>query len=190
MWLLCGVYVFNALVKKTCFRHRVLMRIFNFQIYFNELLYGKLYFVYAKLTAINFFFLKKHSPILFHISALSSVDVFTNLYLFNAPSISFFDCNSNFISYKSHSKQQPKDFTSGIRTCNIAPKAIMALAHLSSSFVASNSLSKALLVSFTFKYNIPISVRTSTFSGIILFDDFRKKWDIEESRNEKTNLSL
>lgn len=124
----------------------------------------------AKLTAINFFFLKKHSPILLHISALSSVDVFTNLYLFKAPSMSFFDYNRYF----THSKQ-PKDFETVVRTCNIAPKAMMALAHLSSSFVASNSLSKALLVSFTFKYNIPISVRTSTFSGIILFGDFRKK---------------
>lgn len=47
----------------------------------------------TKHTAMNFFFLKKHSPTLFHISAPFWLSESMSLYLLRAPSTSFFDWN-------------------------------------------------------------------------------------------------
>lgn len=53
-------------------------------------------------------------------------------------------------------------------TCKMAPSANNAFGQFSYFFVTSNSLSNAPFVSFTFKYKIPISVKISMLSVVIL----------------------
>lgn len=120
-------------------------------------------------TAMNFFFLKKHNPTLLQISEPFCPSSSISLYLFNAPSISFFDCiNVQWVFFKVLISLQNKKMDSNFRTCKIDPNASSAFEQFSSVFVTSNSLSNAPFVSLIRKYKIPISVRTSMLSHVIL----------------------
>lgn len=65
-------------------------------------------------------------------------------------------------------------------TCKIEPRARSAFEQFSFNFVTSKSLSNAPFVSLIRKYKIPISVRLSTFSVVILKN---KKNEIRSGHN-------
>lgn len=123
------------------------------------------------ITTMNFCFLKKHNPMLFHSSAISGSAFAIWLYLLRAPSISLRDCSqySHKFSIKCDLTDCVKGNTYTTFTCKMAPKARSPLGeHFRSMLTTSAKRSCAFCVSLIFKYSTLISIRTSEFSGVKL----------------------
>ena len=102
------------------------------------------------LTATNFFFPKKHIPMLFHSCGLSGDEVAAIRYLERATSKSPW-------------------------SCIIDPAARMALVLVRSKVSAPPSRSNALLTWPTWRWRRPSVVRSSGASGLSLMDDLRER---------------